>query len=200
MPTLGRVKVKDGLAVATSQFDRRVCRLDCLHVDTSPDWQAIPRFVPTAAAQGLPRGASAEESGSVIRHRKLIIAVVGMLALAGLGIGLAVGLSGAPPSASAAVTFTTPQQVRLEQGITAPTVTAQANIVATEVRSQFEDRGKPLLTAGSRLSITASTFHAISAQIATVDAIVSGPHAGRWQLVLVHETGRWLLIGTRKLP
>jgi hypothetical protein len=135
----------------------------------------------------------------VIRHRKLIIAVVGMLALAGLGIGLAVGLSGASPSASTAVTFKTPQQVRLEQGITAPTVTAQANIVATEVRSQFERRGKPLLPTGSRLSITASTFHAISAQIATVDAIVSGPDAGRWQLVVVHETGQWLLIGTRKL-
>lgn len=135
----------------------------------------------------------------MIRHWKLIIAVVGMLAFAGLGIGLAVGLSGAPSSASTAVTFTAPQQLRLEQGITAPTVIAQANIVATEVRSQFEGRGKPLLPTGSHLSITASTFHAISAQIATVDAVVSGPDAGRWQLVLVHEAGQWLLLGTRKL-
>jgi hypothetical protein len=57
----------------------------------------------------------------------------------------------------------------------------------------------PWLPTGSRVSITGSTFRAVSAQMATVDAIVSGPDAGRWQLVLAHETGRWLLIGTRKL-
>ena len=105
------------------------------------------------------------------RHWKLIIAVVGVLVLAGLGIGLAVGLSGPSPShattAAAAPQLTQPQQVRLEQGITAPTVTAEASVVAVEVRSEFEQQGKPLLPAGSHLSIDATTFHALSAQLAT---------------------------------
>jgi hypothetical protein len=89
--------------------------------------------------------------------------------------------------------------VRLEKGVTAHTVTSQANIVAPEVRSQFMSRGKPLLPAGSNLSINDATFHALSAQLATVNAVVRGPDAGHWQLVLVHESGQWLLIGTRRL-
>lgn len=137
------------------------------------------------------------------RHWKLITAVVGVLVLAGLGIGLAVGLSGPSPShattAAAAPQLTQPQQVRLEQGITAPTVTAEASVVAVEVRSQFERQGKPLLPAGSHLSIDATTFHALSAQLADVDATVTGSSPGRWRFVLVHENGQWLLFGTRKL-
>jgi hypothetical protein len=131
---------------------------------------------------------------------KLTIAIVGMLVLAGLGVGLAVGLSGTPSSpAAAAATLPAPQQVRLERGITASTVAVQASVVATEVRSQFEQLGKSLLPAGSRLSIDSATFHALSAQLATVDATVSGPSPGRWRLVLVREAGQWLLLGTRKL-
>jgi hypothetical protein len=136
----------------------------------------------------------------MIRHWKLAVAIVGVLALAGLGTGLAVGLSGpSSGTAPAAPQFTMPQQIRLEQEITAPTVASQASIVAIEVRSQFEGRGKPLLPAGSRLSINDATFHALSAQLATVDATVSGPSPGRWQFVLVREANQWLLLGTRKL-
>lgn len=138
------------------------------------------------------------------RHWKLITAIVGVLALAGLGIGLAVGLSGPSSShttttAAAATQLTKPQQARLEQGITAPTVTAEASVVATQVRGQFEQQGKPLLSAGSHLSISDATFHAFSAQLATVNATVTGSSPGRWQLVLVREAGQWLLLGTRKL-
>ena len=92
-----------------------------------------------------------------------------------------------------------PQQVRLEKGITSPTVVSQSNVIATELRSQFDSRGKPLLPAGSHVSINDATFHALSAQLATVDAVVSGPDPGRWQLVLVREAGRWLLLSTRKV-
>jgi hypothetical protein len=90
--------------------------------------------------------------------------------------------------------------MRLEHGITAPTITAQASVLATEVRSQFEQQGKPLLPAGSHVSINDATFHALSPQLAAVDASVSGPGPGRWQFVLVREAGQWLLLGTRKLP
>ena len=136
------------------------------------------------------------------RHWKLTVVVAGVLALAGLGIGLAVGLSGSSSSATTAAPaarLTMAQQVRLEQGITASAVTAQASVLAIEVRSQFEQQGKPLLPAGSHVSINDTTFRALSAQVAAVDASVSGPSPGQWQFVLVRESGQWLLLGTRKL-
>lgn len=141
------------------------------------------------------------------RHWKLTVPIVGAVVLAGVGIGLAVGLRGSSPSQAttaptttvAAAQFTRPQQVRLEQGITAPTVTAEASILAIEVRSQFEQQGKPLLAAGSHVSILDATFRAFSAQLATVNATVAGSSPGRWKFVLVREAGQWLLLGTRKL-
>jgi len=137
----------------------------------------------------------------MFRHWKLIAAIVGVVLLAGVGVGLAVGLSGPSTTTTARATtvFTGPQQQRLEKGITAPTVTSQASVVAVEVRHAFEARGKPLLPAGSHVSINQATFHELSAQLATVDAVVSGPAPGRWQFVLVRESGQWLLVGTRKL-
>jgi len=135
------------------------------------------------------------------RRWKLIAALVGVVLLAGVGLGLAVGLSGPSTTTTARATtvFAGPQQQRLEKGITAPTVTSQASVVAVEVRHAFEARGKPLLPAGSHVSINQTTFHELSAQLATVDAVVSGPAPGRWQFVLVRESGQWLLVGTRKL-
>lgn len=95
----------------------------------------------------------------------------------------------------------TVQQVRvLAQGITAPTVTSEAAIIATDVRAQFIKNGRILLPAGSSLRIDAASFRQTNAETATVTAIVSGPAAGRWQLMLVRESGQWLLIGTRRLP
>lgn len=137
----------------------------------------------------------------MIRHWKLTVAIVGTLVLTGLGAGLAVGLNGAPADtvAAAAAAFPTPQQIHLEQALTASTVTKQAAVVAIEVRSQFEHRGESLLPAGSRMSIDGTTFHSLSTQLATVDATVSGPRPGRWRLVLIREAGQWLLLGTRKL-
>lgn len=148
------------------------------------------------------------------RNWKLTAVIIGVLALGGLGIGLAVGWGSRPPTATGASSataassgaavvaapFPAAQQDRLEQGIDAPTVTAQAGIVAAEIRGQFEKLGKPLLPPGSRLSIDAATFHAASAQFATVNAAVTGPQPGSWQLVLIREDGQWLLLGTRKLP
>jgi len=95
--------------------------------------------------------------------------------------------------------FSAAQRDRLEQGVVAPTVAAQASVVAAEVRSQFKKLGKPLLPPGSRLSIKPATFRAVSAQFATVTATVTGPQPGSWQLVLVQEDGQWLVLGTRKL-
>lgn len=133
-----------------------------------------------------------------VNRRNLIAAVIGVVLLAGVGVGLAVGLRGSSP-AIAAAGFPVPQQQRLERGIISPTVASQASIVAVEVRSAFESRGKPLLPAGSHVTIRQATFRKLSAQLATVDAVVSGPAPGHWQLVLVRESGQWLLAGTRKL-
>ena len=145
------------------------------------------------------------------RHSRLTAIIVGLLALAGLGIGLTVGLSGSPGGThaayhtatgaenSTAASLPAAQRTRLEQGITASAVTTQASIVAAEVRSQFEQLGKALLPPGSRLLINAATFRPISAQLATVTATVTGPDQGTWQLVLIREAGQWQLLGTRKL-
>jgi hypothetical protein len=99
-----------------------------------------------------------------------------------------------------AAKFNSAQQVRLERGLTAPGIAAQSTVVAAEIRAQFVGRGRPLLPADSRVRIEPATFDATSAKTATVDAAVTGPDSGRWQLLLVSEGGNWLLLGTRKLP
>ncbi len=134
------------------------------------------------------------------RRWKLIVGTVAVLALAGAGTGLAISLGGSAssPTASPAV-LPTAQQGRIEKGITARSLTAQAGVVAKEVRHQFIEHGRSLLPPGSRLSIRGASFHAVSPYMATVKATVAGPQAGLYQLVLIREAGRWLLIGTRKL-
>jgi len=138
----------------------------------------------------------AEGNGSMFSRWKLTAAVAGVLAMAGLGAGLAVGLGGpsitVPPLAKA-------EQARLEQGIAAPVIAAEASVLAIDVRSQFEQAGKLLLPAGSHMAINDATFQAVSAQMATVDATETGPNPGYWQLMLVREAGHWQLLGTRKL-
>jgi hypothetical protein len=134
------------------------------------------------------------------RRWRLVAGIAGVVVLAGVAAGLAVGLSepaGSP--AAAPVRLAPSQQEHLEKAITAPAVTSQAGAVAQEVRGQFLKQGQPLLPPGSRLSISGATFHVVSARMATVNATVTGPQAGRWQLVLVREAGRWLLIGTKRL-
>jgi len=99
-----------------------------------------------------------------------------------------------------AVKLGSAQLARLERGLTAPEIAAQATVVAAEIRAQFIARGRPLLPAGSRVDIQPATFDARSTQTATVDASVSDPKPARWQLLLIKEGGNWLLIGTRGLP
>jgi hypothetical protein len=132
----------------------------------------------------------------MIRRWKLTAAVVAVLVMAGLGAGLAVGLGG---SSITAPPFTAAEQARLAHGITAPTIVAEASVLAIELRSQFEQAGKPLLAVGSRVAINNATFQAVSAQMATVDATETGPEPGHWQLILVREAGHWQLLGTRTL-
>src|SRR5947208_2694144 len=66
-------------------------------------------------------------SGALMTRRwKLIVGIIGVLALAGVGAGLAFGLSGSTASpAAASAGLSASQQVRLEKAITAPTVAAQ---------------------------------------------------------------------------
>jgi hypothetical protein len=89
--------------------------------------------------------------------------------------------------------------VRLEQGITAPTIAVEASVLAIEVRGPFEQAGQLLLPVGSHIAINGATFQVVSAQMATVDATETSPNPGYWQLMLVREAGHWQLLGTRKL-
>ena|ERR1022692_3491294 len=141
------------------------------------------------------------------RRRTVIITVAGLLTAAGLATGLTASLSGSSPgkpghaSIRPTTSMLTPQQrTRLEQGIMAPTIAAQATVVAAELRTQFVSRGRPLLPLGSRLHINAASFHVTSSGIAIVNAVVSGRDPGHWQLLLIREGGQWLLIDSRKQP
>jgi hypothetical protein len=71
--------------------------------------------------------------------------------------------------------------------------------MAPQVRAAFMQKARPLLPAGSRLVISKSSFRQVTTQTATVDAAVTGPMPGRWQLLLVRQDSQWLLIGTRRL-
>jgi hypothetical protein len=132
----------------------------------------------------------------MIRGWKLTAVAVGVLVLAGLGAGLALGFGG---SSTTAPPLTKAEQARLEHGITAPTIATEASVLAVEVRSQFEQAGKQLLPAGSHIVIDDATFQTVSLQVATVDATETGANPGDWQLMLVREAGHWQLLGTRKL-
>lgn len=133
----------------------------------------------------------------MIRKWRFVAAAAVLLALAGLGAGLAVGLGGS--SSTTGPSLTHAERARLEQGISAPTIAAEASVLAIEVRTQFEQTGRRLLPAGSQLTINDATLRAVSAQMATIDATETGPDPGHWQLMLVREAGHWQVLGTRRL-
>lgn len=131
-----------------------------------------------------------------------LVAAAGLVVAAGVAgavLTLGSGHESGQTNASA-VKFSSVQQVRLENGLTAPGIAAQSKVVAAEIRAQFLSRGQPLLPSGSHARVAPATFNLRSAKTATVDATVTGPEPGRWQLLLIREGGNWLLIGTRRLP
>jgi hypothetical protein len=137
----------------------------------------------------------------VVSRRHVIFGAGGVLVAAGLA-GLLVAGLGRTPSGKNPATATgfEPQWSSLQRGLTAPAIATEADTLAVELRAHFVRRGRPLLPAGSHLLISPATFHALSPRLATVDAVVTGAAPGHWQLVLIRETGRWLVLGTRKLP
>ena len=131
------------------------------------------------------------------RRRAVVIAVAGVLAAAVVA-GLILAVMGAKNEPLAVLT--PGQAAHLERGLSAPEVSEQAAVVAAELRPQLADGGVPLLPPGSRVRVSDRTFHATSAGTGVVQAVVSGPKRGRWQLLLTKENGQWLLIGTREMP
>lgn len=91
------------------------------------------------------------------------------------------------------------QQVRLERGIAAGSVRVESAVIAPQVRAAFMRQGRLLLPAGSHLVIKRPTFRQLTSETAVVDAVVTGPSPGRWQLLLFRYSRQWLLIGTRRL-
>jgi hypothetical protein len=80
-----------------------------------------------------------------------LIAVGGLLAVAGLAVALLVATGGHQSASRGTVPanrFSSAQQARLELGLTAPDIAAQSKVVAAEVRAQFVGRGRPLLPSG----------------------------------------------------
>lgn len=91
------------------------------------------------------------------------------------------------------------QQARLERGLAAGLVRVESAVIAPQVRAAFMRKGRLLLPAGSHLVIKRPTFRQLTSETAVVDAVVTGPSPGRWQLMLFRHSGQWLLIGTRRL-
>jgi hypothetical protein len=139
-----------------------------------------------------------------LRRRSVYgLIATGLVLAAGLSVGLVAGLGGHKPGSygnRSFVSLSSAQQIRLEHGLEAQNITAQAAVVATEIRAEFLSRGRPLLPPGSEVRIEPATFAAGPSKTATVVAVVSGSAPGKWKLLLVSQGGNWLLIGTRSLP
>jgi hypothetical protein len=131
-----------------------------------------------------------------------LVAVAVVLAAGGVAAAL-FATAGNPRSSARtsalAVKLSSAQQARLERGLAAPSITAEAAVLAVELRAQFLEKGQSLLPGGSQARIAAATFKTSSPRTATVDASITGPQPRRWQLLLIKENGSWLLIGTREL-
>jgi hypothetical protein len=133
------------------------------------------------------------------RNRKLAAVVIGVLTVGSAAAAATAELSVSSTSLSRPG-LSSSQQKNLERGINDPAVATEAEVLAAGLREQFMERGEPLLSPGSHLSIDVASFRATSGDTATVDAVVTGPATGRWRLLLIRQGGSWLLIGTRKLP
>jgi len=127
------------------------------------------------------------------------LGAAGLLLAVGAAIVLLTVNKSQQSATASSVKLSSAQQSRLERGLTAPSVAGELTVVAAEVRAPFMSRGQRLLPAGSRVRIEPATFKAGTVKTATVDAVLTGPHPARWQLLLINESGNWLLIGTRRL-
>jgi hypothetical protein len=81
---------------------------------------------------------------ATLRTQRLLVAAAALLA-AGLVGGLVAGVFGSnshPSNAATVYPLGGAQQSQLEQGVTAPTVSAQAVVVAPQVRTQFLGKGQ----------------------------------------------------------
>lgn len=137
-----------------------------------------------------------------VRKRMVFGVAAGALAAAGVVVAV-VAIGGGGPGGrvnAAAIGFGPAQVSRLERGLTAPALGRQAVVVAPQIRAQFVRRGQSLLPPGSGVRVEPATFHLTRAGFAVVQAVLNGPEAGRWQLILIRSRGDWLLIGTRRIP
>jgi hypothetical protein len=139
--------------------------------------------------------------GAVLHGRWLewLRAVTVMPAVIAVSAALLASCSGSSQPSGPSRTLAPAQQAKLEREIAARSVQAEADVVALQVRAAFVQKGRPLLPAGSRLVIRRSTFRQVTSETAVVDAVVTGPSPGWWELLLVRQEGQWLLIGTRRL-
>jgi hypothetical protein len=136
------------------------------------------------------------------RYVYVWIAAAGLLLASGLTAVLLTAhgnLKSASHGNPSSAEFSSAQLTRLERGLDAQGLAAQAIVLADSIRSQVVSRGRPFLPSGSRVHIEAATFEVRSPETATVDAMVTGPMPGKWLLLLVRQGGNWQLIGTRNM-
>jgi hypothetical protein len=144
--------------------------------------------------------------GIVSRKKKIMLVAFGALAAIGAAVAVVIFVIIMPHSAerpgvrSGQGALGTAQQARLERTVTSANMSVQATAVAPGIRAAFISRGVRLLPAGSHMRISPASFRITSAITAVVNATVTGPQPGHWRLLLVHQGGQWLLLGTRRLP
>lgn len=78
----------------------------------------------------------------------------------------------------------------LQVALSSPDVAVQAAALDPLVRETLQESGRPLLPAGSSVTIDEGSS-AITGETATVLASVRGPQAGKFTLLLALEDGVW---------
>ena len=81
----------------------------------------------------------------------------------------------------------------LEQALSSPDITKQANALALELRTAFLAQGQSLVPPGVSVKLEPNTF-LVSKDIGQIEAVTS--HNQTYLLRLVLENGMWLIVDT----
>lgn len=136
------------------------------------------------------------------RHRRSIVVVVVLVLLAGVSVIVWLVLRGedhgadsvAVSSPSAGPTFSTADGALLETSLVSPDPETVASVLAAGFGDAYlEDGGGRLLPDGSTISIDPSSL-VRGNELSTVDAEVTGPEPGSWQLTIARQDDAWLVV------
>ncbi|MGI5191219.1 hypothetical protein ACQEVI_23985 [Promicromonospora sp. CA-289599] len=142
------------------------------------------------------------------RKRRSTVIVVALVLLAGVSTAVWLLARGANADAGTSADSSPPAGTALSADdramLEASLVSEDSQVVAAVLAAGFDDAyladgGGPLLPPGSTISIDPSTF-AHGAELASVDAELTGPEPGSWQLTLAYQDDAWLVVNAVPAP